>query len=91
MNALDQIGIGIPTRDRWDELALTLQKLAEYGLGKNETIVLDDGSREPVPAALRERFPHVRFERTTRARYVTGGRNDLVPDADPAALPAHRQ
>jgi GT2 family glycosyltransferase len=78
MTSLDQIGIGIPTRDRWDELAVTLQKLAEYGLGTNETIVLDDGSREPVPADLRVRFPHVRFERTTRARYVAGGRNDLA-------------
>ncbi len=78
MITLDQIGIGIPTRDRWDELALTLQKLADYGLGANETIVLDDGSREPVPSALRDRFPHVRFERTTRARYVAGGRNDLA-------------
>ena len=78
MNPLDQIGIGIPTRDRWDELALTLRKLAEYGLGANETIVLDDGSREPVPAALRAAFPRVRFERTTLPRYVTGGRNDLA-------------
>lgn len=75
---LNQIGIGIPTRDRWDELALTLQKLADYGLGENETIVLDDGSREPAPHTLRERFPRVRFERTEQPRYVTGGRNDLA-------------
>jgi GT2 family glycosyltransferase len=31
-----------------------------------------------VPVALRERFPHVRFERTARSRYVTGVRNDLA-------------
>jgi len=78
MTPLDQIGIGIPTRDRWDELGRTLQALADYGLGGNETVVLDDLSREPVPAALRERFPRVRFERTTRPRYVTGVRNDLA-------------
>ena len=78
MNPLDAIGIGVPTRDRWDELARTLQALADYGLGANETVVLDDGSREPAPGALRERFPRVRFERTTRPRYVTGVRNDLA-------------
>lgn len=78
MTPLDQIGIGIPTRDRWDELARTLQALADFGLGANETVVLDDDSREPVPAALRERFPRVRFERTARTRYVTGVRNDLA-------------
>jgi GT2 family glycosyltransferase len=75
---IHQIGIGIPTRDRWDELGLTLAKLADFGLGQNETIVLDDGSREPAPPALREHFPHVRFERATRPRYVTGSRNDLA-------------
>ena len=78
MTPLDQIGIGIPTRDRWDELARTLQALADYGLGGNETVVIDDGSREPAPTALRERFPRVRFERTTVPRYVTGARNDLA-------------
>jgi GT2 family glycosyltransferase len=78
MTPLDPIGIGIPTRDRWDELARTLQALADYGLGGNETVVLDDGSREPVPAALRARFSRVRFERTTEPRYVTGVRNDLA-------------
>ena len=75
---LNQIGIGIPTRDRWDELALTLDQLAAYGLGACETIVIDDGSREPAPQSLRDRFPGVRFERAAQPRYVTGGRNDLA-------------
>jgi GT2 family glycosyltransferase len=75
---LHQIGIGIPTKDRWEDLALTLRKLEEFGLGDNETIVMDDASREPAPQALRERFPRVRFERSELSRSVTGQRNLLA-------------
>jgi GT2 family glycosyltransferase len=75
---LNQIGIGIPTRDRWDDLAFTLRKLQEFGLGDNETIVMDDASRTPAPRDLVERFPRVRFLRSERSRYVTGQRNDLA-------------
>jgi GT2 family glycosyltransferase len=75
---LNQIGIGIPTKDRWEDLSLTLHKLEEFGLGENETIVMDDASREPAPQALRDRFPRVRFERSEQARSVTGQRNLLA-------------
>ena len=75
---LNQVGIGIPTKDRWDELSLTLEKLEEFGLGANETIVMDDASREPAPQALRDRFPRVRFERSEHSRSVTGQRNHLA-------------
>ena len=45
------LGIGITTRDRWEDLALTLSILSANGYGGSETIVIDDGSRQPVPAA----------------------------------------
>jgi hypothetical protein len=75
---LHQIGIGIPTKDRWDDLFVTLEKLEEFGLGNNETIVMDDVSREPTPQSLRDRFPRVRFERSEHSRSVTGQRNLLA-------------
>jgi GT2 family glycosyltransferase len=75
---LAQIGIGIPARDRWDDLHLTLQKLEEFGLGDNQTIVMDDASRELAPQALRDRFPKVRFERSEIPKSATGQRNYLA-------------
>jgi GT2 family glycosyltransferase len=75
---LNEVGIVIPTRDRWEDLYRTLQKLEEFGLGDNETIVMDDASREVAPPRLRARFPRVRFERSEHSRFVTGQRNDLA-------------
>jgi len=58
-----QVGIGITTRDRWDVLAVTLSELRKKGWQYVETIVIDDGSKQPLPKALRAAFPKVRFER----------------------------
>ena len=58
-----QLGIGITTKDRWDDLAITLSELKKNGYEDVETIVIDDGSKQPVPQALRVAFPKVRFER----------------------------
>ena len=47
------ISIGITTKDRWNDLAGTLDTLERQGLSKFETIVIDDGSRCPMPEAFR--------------------------------------
>lgn len=72
------ISIGISTRDRWEELEFTLAKLADAGLDRYETIVIDDGSRKPVARELRERFSWVRFERTETSRGYILQRNWLA-------------
>ena len=41
---LRQVGIGITTRDRWDDLAVTLSELSRNGYSDAETLVIDDGS-----------------------------------------------
>jgi hypothetical protein len=67
-----QVGIGITTRDRWDDLAVTLSELKMRGYEDVETIVIDDGSKQPLPQSLGAAFPIVRFERVLQAGKLTG-------------------
>src|SRR3974377_421297 len=75
---LDSIGIGITTRDRWDDLAGTLSELSMRGSEDLETIVIHDGSKQPLPKALRAAFPKVRFERVNRSLGLVVQRNSLA-------------
>jgi GT2 family glycosyltransferase len=73
-----QLGIGITTRDRWDDLAVTLSELTKGGYEDVETIVIDDGSKQPLPKALRAAFPKVRFERVDSSLGYVVQRNRLA-------------
>src|SRR5271166_2888253 len=75
---LSQVGIGITTRDRWDVLAVTLSELRKKGYEDIETIVIDDGSQQPLPKALRAAFPKVRFERVDCSLGLVVQRNRLA-------------
>jgi GT2 family glycosyltransferase len=75
---LDALGIGITTQNRWDDLAVTLSELKMRGYGDSETVVIDDGSRQPVPQSLRAAFPKVRFERVDRPLGLVVQRNRLA-------------
>jgi GT2 family glycosyltransferase len=75
---LHAVGIGITTRDRWDDLAVTLSQLRKTGYEDVETIVIDDGSKQPVPDALRAAFPKIRFERVDRSLGLVVQRNRLA-------------
>jgi GT2 family glycosyltransferase len=74
----EQIGIGITTKDRWEDLETTLSVLTSKGLAGLETIVIDDGSTHPAPKALLERFPWVRFQRSHRSYGLVVQRNRLA-------------
>ena len=73
-----QIGIGITTKDRWEDLEATLTVLSCKGFSALETIVIDDGSLRPAPPTLLERFPWVRFERSDRSYGFIVQRNRLA-------------
>lgn len=74
----DALGIGITTRDRWDDLAVTLSELRMKGYEDVETIVIDDGSKQPLSRALRAAFPKVRFERVDHSLGYVVQRNRLA-------------
>jgi GT2 family glycosyltransferase len=73
-----RVGISIPTRDRWDDLAVTLDNLRQHGYSDLETIVIDDGSATPMPTGFAERFPWVRFIRSDRPEGVCAQRNRIA-------------
>jgi GT2 family glycosyltransferase len=74
----DLVGIGIATRDRWPELEITLTRLRERGFDRLETVVIDDGSRVPMPADFATRFPWVRFVHSPTHRGYIAQRNELA-------------
>ena len=78
VSGLERIGIGITTKDRWEDLETTLSVLSSQGLSMLETIVIDDGSSRPTPPSLLERFPWVRFERSDRSYGLVEQRNRLA-------------
>ena len=58
------VGVGITTRDRWTDLASSLDRLrsnAEFAV--DEIIVIDDGSKTACPEEIKARFPDVTFLR----------------------------
>lgn len=73
------VGIGITTRDRWIELAQTLERVEAYeGFAACPIVVIDDGSEHPCPASLQERFPGVCFIRNEAPRGTIAQRNRLA-------------
>jgi GT2 family glycosyltransferase len=72
------LAIGITTKDRWDDLAITLDSLRENGLHRFETIVIDDGSTKPMPRTFRGRFHWVRFHRSESSQGCIVQRNRLA-------------
>ena len=72
------IAIGITTKDRWDDLSVTLDSLRQNGLHRLETIVIDDGSTTPMPYTFRDRFDWVKFERSESSQGYIVQRNRLA-------------
>jgi GT2 family glycosyltransferase len=73
-----QIGIGITTRDRWEDLASTLRQLQDEGLDAMETLVIDDGSRFALPSRFASEFPWVKFMRYETSLGIPARRNQLA-------------
>jgi GT2 family glycosyltransferase len=76
--ASPSIGIGITTKNRWNDLADTLTHLRDAGLDQLETLVIDDGSDQPMPSDFRARFPWVCFERFDASEGYIPRRNQIA-------------
>lgn len=69
------IGIGIATKNRWNDLEVTLTNLREQGLDRLQTVVVDDGSDQPASAEFQGKFPWVKFVRFENSEGVCPRRN----------------
>lgn len=58
------VSVVVPTRDRGAQLSNLVDRLANQNIDplRFEVIVVDDGSREPVPSDLFARHPHLRAQ-----------------------------
>ena len=74
----DLISISIPTKDRWQDLEITLDRLQKEELDAVETIVVDDGSSTPMPAHFLSQFPWVRFIRFDVSQSAYTQRNRMA-------------
>lgn len=73
------IGLGIATRDRWEDLAETLRQLEAFGSGAlAKIIIIDDGSTSPCPPEIVARYPRIEFLRDEKSRGYIAQRNRLA-------------
>ncbi|HEY5892030.1 MAG TPA: glycosyltransferase [Chthoniobacterales bacterium] len=72
------LGIGITTKDRWDDLADTLEELKKWGLDKCQIIVTDDGSDNPCPPEKQALYPFVKWQRFEKSQGLITQRNRLA-------------
>ena len=77
VNTTGKIGIAITTKDRWDDLAMVLERLEAYGVFGTETIVMDDGSELPCTTEFDD-LSLLRFERSAFSMGYIVQRNRLA-------------
>ncbi len=80
MNA-PRVSILIATRDRPQELRVTLASLAEQTWSDLEVLVLDDGSTTHDPKTLESEFPSVKILSRPESRGYIHARNELMREA----------
>jgi hypothetical protein len=77
----DLASIAITTRNRWQELRVTLKRLGETGLGQLPIHIFDDGSDEPCPIPGTSLPLHLKLRRFSDSVGLIVRRNQLASDA----------
>ncbi len=73
------VSIGITTKNRWQDLEITLNKIVEIGLGYLPIIIFDDGSDIPCPFALNIfSLSQVELKRFEQSQGLIARRNQLA-------------
>ncbi|MBW4506922.1 MAG: glycosyltransferase [Scytonematopsis contorta HA4267-MV1] len=74
----DLVSIGIATKNRWQDLKITLAKILEAGLGEIPIIIFDDASEESCPFDISELPLNVKLKRFTESKGYIHRRNQLA-------------
>jgi GT2 family glycosyltransferase len=74
----DLVSIGITTKNRWQDLEITLAKILEAGLGMLPILIFDDGSDQPCSFDIFKFSLNVSFERFTESKGLIVRRNELA-------------
>ena len=72
------VQIGIATKNRWDDLKVTLEKVRDYGLGDLRIFIFDDHSDVPCPFDVAAICPNAEIKRFDSSRGPTARRNEIA-------------
>ena len=78
MATTSRVGIGIATKNRWEDLRTTLSKIAEFGLGDLRTLIFDDASDVPCPFDVNSLLPGAELRRFSECKGYIVRRNQLA-------------
>ncbi len=81
-NVLALVQIGITTKNRWDDLKVTLEKIRDFGLGRLRIIIFDDCSDVPCPYDVRAICPDAEYRRFDTSRGLIVRRNEIAQAMD---------
>ncbi len=81
-NLLSLVQIGITTKNRWDDLKVTLEKIQEFGLGNLRVLIFDDCSDVPCPYDVSAFCPGAQLRRLGISRGLIVRRNEIAAALD---------
>ena len=79
---LSLVQIGITTKNRWDDLKVTLEKVRDLGLGDLRIIIFDDHSDVPCPYPVGAICPGAEIQRFDISRGLIVRRNEIAAAMD---------
>lgn len=77
----EYISIGITTKNRWDDLKITLQNLKDLKYDQIAILIFDDGSDEPCPYEFSDFNLNITFQRFEQSAGLISRRNQLAAAA----------
>ena len=77
-NESSLVQIGIATKNRWDDLRVTLEKIRDFGLGNLRLLIYDDCSDVPCPFDPRAICPGAELTRFDCSRGYITRRNEIA-------------
>ena len=76
------VQIGIATKNRWDDLKVTLEKLRDFGLGHLRIFIFDDCSDAPCPFDVQAFCAGAELTRFSESRGYITRRNEIARAMD---------
>ena len=80
--SLSLVQIGIATKNRWDDLKLTLEKIRDFGLGGMRIVIFDDHSDAPAPFDVAALCSGAEIKRFDHSRGYIIRRNEIAEAMD---------
>ncbi|QFS50332.1 glycosyltransferase family 2 protein [Nostoc sphaeroides] len=77
-NLADLVSIGITTKNRWQDLEITLAKIQEVGLETLPIIIFDDASDRACPFDISSLSSQIQFNRFTESKGLIVRRNQIA-------------